>query len=123
MAVLQNKIDFALVFTVKNANPNGDPLNGNIPRLTLDGHGEISDVCLKRKIRNIIILLIIVALAFAGWTYYKKNKSTIGSLRIRLGVMFVASVRCSLSREEMRKVFLLESEVLLPSSLRSVLTL
>nr|MBP3282530.1 type I-C CRISPR-associated protein Cas7/Csd2 [Treponema sp.] len=52
MAVLQNKIDFALVFTVKNANPNGDPLNGNIPRLTLDGHGEVSDVCLKRKIRN-----------------------------------------------------------------------
>ena len=52
MAVLQKKIDFALVFTVKNANPNGDPLNGNIPRLTLDGHGELSDVCLKRKIRN-----------------------------------------------------------------------
>ena len=52
MAVLQNKIDFALIFSVKNANPNGDPLNGNIPRLTLDGHGELSDVCLKRKIRN-----------------------------------------------------------------------
>lgn len=52
MAVLENKIDFALVFSVKNANPNGDPLNGNIPRLTLDGHGELSDVCLKRKIRN-----------------------------------------------------------------------
>lgn len=49
---LQNKIDFALVFSVKNANPNGDPLNGNVPRMTLDGHGEISDVCLKRKIRN-----------------------------------------------------------------------
>ena len=52
MAALQNKIDFALVFSVKNANPNGDPLNGNIPRMTLDGHGELSDVCLKRKIRN-----------------------------------------------------------------------
>lgn len=52
MATLQNKIDFALVFTVKNANPNGDPLNGNIPRMTLDGRGELSDVCLKRKIRN-----------------------------------------------------------------------
>lgn len=52
MSVLENKIDFALVFSVKNANPNGDPLNGNIPRLTLDGYGEISDVCLKRKIRN-----------------------------------------------------------------------
>lgn len=52
MAVLQNKIDFALVFTVKNANPNGDPLNGNMPRTNMDGYGEVSDVCLKRKIRN-----------------------------------------------------------------------
>ena len=37
---------------VKNANPNGDPLNGNRPRETYDGYGEISDVCIKRKIRN-----------------------------------------------------------------------
>ncbi|WP_066646407.1 type I-C CRISPR-associated protein Cas7/Csd2 [Christensenella timonensis] len=52
MAVLQNKIDFALIFTVKNANPNGDPLGGNRPRTNSDGLGEVSDVCLKRKIRN-----------------------------------------------------------------------
>jgi CRISPR-associated protein Csd2 len=52
MAVLEKKIDFALVFTVKNANPNGDPLSGNMPRTTLDGAGELSDVCLKRKIRD-----------------------------------------------------------------------
>ena len=52
MATLNNKIDFALVFTVRNANPNGDPLGGNRPRTTSDGHGEVSDVCLKRKIRN-----------------------------------------------------------------------
>lgn len=52
MATLNNKIDFALVFTVRNANPNGDPLGGNRPRTTYDGHGEVSDVCLKRKIRN-----------------------------------------------------------------------
>lgn len=52
MAVIEKKIDFALVFSVKNANPNGDPLNGNIPRVTLDGYGELSDVCIKRKIRN-----------------------------------------------------------------------
>ena len=52
MATLQNKIDFALIFTVKNANPNGDPLGGNRPRTTSDGLGEVSDVCLKRKIRN-----------------------------------------------------------------------
>ena len=52
MKMLQNKIDFALVFEVKNANPKGDPLGGNRPRTTSDGLGEVSDVCLKRKIRN-----------------------------------------------------------------------
>ena len=52
MEILQNKIDFALVIAVHHANPNGDPLNGNRPRETYEGYGEISDVCLKRKIRN-----------------------------------------------------------------------
>ena len=52
MAVLQNKIDFSVILTAKNANPNGDPLNGNRPRENYDGFGEISDVCIKRKIRN-----------------------------------------------------------------------
>ena len=47
-----NKIDFAVLVMVTNANPNGDPLNGNRPRETYDGFGEISDVCIKRKIRN-----------------------------------------------------------------------
>lgn len=49
---LSKKIDFAVVLSVKNANPNGDPLNSNRPRVNYDGTGEISDVCLKRKIRN-----------------------------------------------------------------------
>lgn len=52
MKSLQEKIDFAVVFAVSHANPNGDPLTGNRPRETYDGYGEISDVCLKRKIRN-----------------------------------------------------------------------
>lgn len=52
MSILQNKIDFAVIFTANNANPNGDPLGGNRPRTTSDGLGEVSDVCLKRKIRN-----------------------------------------------------------------------
>ncbi|HOT76364.1 MAG TPA: type I-C CRISPR-associated protein Cas7/Csd2 [Candidatus Wallbacteria bacterium] len=52
MSTLKNKIDFAVVINVKNANPNGDPLNGNRPRTNYDGLGEISDVCIKRKIRN-----------------------------------------------------------------------
>lgn len=49
---LTNKIDFAVIFAVKNANPNGDPLNGNRPRTTYEGLGEMSDVCIKRKIRD-----------------------------------------------------------------------
>lgn len=49
---LEHKIDFAVILSVKNANPNGDPLNGNRPRVDYEGFGEISDVCLKRKIRN-----------------------------------------------------------------------
>lgn len=49
---LTKKIDFAVVFRVVNANPNGDPLNGNRPRTTYEGTGEVSDVCIKRKIRN-----------------------------------------------------------------------
>lgn len=52
MSSLSKKIDFAMIFSVKNANPNGDPLNGNRPRTDYDGYGEISDVCLKRKIRD-----------------------------------------------------------------------
>lgn len=50
--ILKNKIDFAVVFSVRKANPNGDPLNGNRPRVNYEGFGEVSDVCLKRKIRN-----------------------------------------------------------------------
>lgn len=52
MSSLQNKIDFVVLVKVTNANPNGDPLNGNRPRTTYTGQGEISDVCIKRKIRN-----------------------------------------------------------------------
>ncbi|MCO7175047.1 type I-C CRISPR-associated protein Cas7/Csd2 [Sporolactobacillus kofuensis] len=52
MPVLDHKIDFAVLLTVMKANPNGDPLNGNRPRQNYDGYGEISDVAIKRKIRN-----------------------------------------------------------------------
>jgi len=52
MTSLQHKIDFALILSVRNANPNGNPLDGNRPRVTYDGIGEISDVCLKRKLRD-----------------------------------------------------------------------
>jgi len=52
MAVLTKKIDFIGFITVERSNPNGDPLNGNQPRTDYGSYGEISDVCLKRKLRN-----------------------------------------------------------------------
>ena len=52
MSNLKGKIDFTLFVSATNANPNGDPLNGNRPRTNLDGYGEISAECIKRKIRN-----------------------------------------------------------------------
>ena len=52
MNPLQHKIDFAVILTVDHANPNGDPLNGNRPRVDYDGFGEITDVCIKRKLRD-----------------------------------------------------------------------
>lgn len=52
MNALTNKIDFVALVSVSMANSNGDPMNGNRPRTDYDGFGEISDVCIKRKIRN-----------------------------------------------------------------------
>lgn len=52
MAKLNNKIDFVALIAVDRANANGDPLNGNRPRTDYNGFGEMSDVCIKRKIRN-----------------------------------------------------------------------
>lgn len=49
---LSKKIDFAVIFAVRHANPNGNPLDGNRPRITDEGLGEVSDVCIKRKVRD-----------------------------------------------------------------------
>lgn len=52
MSKLSNKIDFVALAAVNCANANGDPLNGNRPRTDYNGFGEMSDVCIKRKLRN-----------------------------------------------------------------------
>lgn len=50
--MIENKIDFMVTIEVREANANGDPLSGNMPRTDAKGHGLISDVAIKRKIRN-----------------------------------------------------------------------
>lgn len=54
---LTNRYDFVILFDVENGNPNGDPDAGNAPRVDAEsGYGYITDVCLKRKIRNYVEL-------------------------------------------------------------------
>ena len=55
--ILKKRYDFVLLFDVKDGNPNGDPDAGNLPRLDAEtGNGLVTDVCLKRKVRNFIQL-------------------------------------------------------------------
>jgi CRISPR-associated protein Csd2 len=55
---IQNRYDFVLLFDVKDGNPNGDPDAGNLPRIDAEtGRGLVTDVCIKRKIRNYVGLL------------------------------------------------------------------
>lgn len=52
---IKNRYDFVMVFDVKDGNPNGDPDAGNLPRIDPEtGHGLVTDVCIKRKVRNYI---------------------------------------------------------------------
>ncbi|MEJ1297008.1 MAG: type I-C CRISPR-associated protein Cas7/Csd2 [Candidatus Sedimenticola sp. (ex Thyasira tokunagai)] len=52
---MQNRYDFIYLFDVKDGNPNGDPDAGNLPRVDAEtGHGLVTDVCLKRKVRNFV---------------------------------------------------------------------
>lgn len=54
---IKNRYDFALVFDVQDGNPNGDPDAGNLPRVDAEtGCGLVTDVCLKRKVRNYVML-------------------------------------------------------------------
>jgi CRISPR-associated protein Csd2 len=58
MNTIQNRYDFVLFFDVKDGNPNGDPDAGNLPRIDPEtGNGLVTDVCIKRKVRNYMSLL------------------------------------------------------------------
>ena len=55
---ISNRYDFVLLFDVKDGNPNGDPDAGNLPRIDAEtGRGLVTDVCLKRKVRNFVGLV------------------------------------------------------------------
>ena len=75
MAKLEKRYDFVLYFDVKDGNPNGDPDAGNLPRIDAEtGNGIVTDVCLKRKIRNYVQ---IVKGAEAGYAIFVKEKAVL----------------------------------------------
>lgn len=74
--IIQNRYDFVLLFDVKDGNPNGDPDAGNLPRVDPEtGHGLVTDVCLKRKIRNYVGL---VKDSAPPYDIYVKEKAVLG---------------------------------------------
>ena len=73
---LKNRYDFMLLFDVKDGNPNGDPDAGNLPRVdTETGEGLVTDVCLKRKVRNYVQL---TKSTEAGLSIFVKSKEISG---------------------------------------------
>lgn len=72
-----NRYDFVYVFDVKDANPNGDPDAGNLPRIDPEtGHGLVTDVCLKRKVRNYVEL---TRNGKEGFRIYFKEKAVLNA--------------------------------------------
>lgn len=78
MTGIVNKYDFVLFFDVQDGNPNGDPDAGNLPRTDPEtGHGLVTDVCLKRKVRNFVLLAKGGAI---GWDIFVKEKAVLNLL-------------------------------------------
>lgn len=78
MKELKNRIDFAYIFDVKDGNPNGDPDAGNLPRVDAEtGMGLVTDVCLKRKVRNYVQVLKECA---DGYDIFIKEKAVLNTL-------------------------------------------
>lgn len=77
MEAIRNRYEFVVLFDVENGNPNGDPDAGNMPRTDVEtGYGIVTDVCLKRKIRNYVET---VKEGDPGYRIYIKNKVPLNS--------------------------------------------
>ena len=78
MSEIKNRYEFELLFDVQDGNPNGDPDLGNQPRMDLEtGYGLVTDVCLKRKVRNYVAL---THGEKAGYDIFVKEKAVLNTL-------------------------------------------
>ena len=98
---IENRYDFVIFFDVKDGNPNGDPDAGNLPRVDPEtGHGLVTDVCLKRKVRNYIQLAKNCA---APFDIYVKEKAVLGRAHVKafkdLGIELGEESKALISKE------------------------
>src|SRR5208337_1950546 len=98
---INNRYDFVMLFDVKDGNPNGDPDAGNMPRVDPEtGNGLVTDVCLKRKVRNYVQLA-----REPGTRYdiYVKEKAVLGRAHVQafkeLGIQLGEQVSVPISKE------------------------
>ncbi|MBM4135460.1 MAG: type I-C CRISPR-associated protein Cas7/Csd2 [Nitrospira sp.] len=99
--IINNRYDFVLFFDVKDGNPNGDPDAGNLPRVDPEtGHGLVTDVCLKRKVRNYVALDKNYAPKF---DIYVKEKAVLGRAHVQafkdLNIQLGEESRQNISKE------------------------
>ena len=99
--VISNRYDFVLFFDVKDGNPNGDPDAGNLPRVDPEtGHGLVTDVCLKRKVRNYVQLSNGDK---NGYDIYVKEKAVLGRAHVQafkdLGIQLGEESRKQIAKE------------------------
>jgi CRISPR-associated protein Csd2 len=120
MNTINNRYDFVLLFDVKDGNPNGDPDAGNLPRVDPEtGNGLVTDVCLKRKVRNYVQLASNTD-GFKdkkGYDIYVKEKAVLGRAHVKafneLGIQLGEESRVQISKE----VYALLEEIELPAGL------
>jgi CRISPR-associated protein Csd2 len=99
--VIQNRYDFVYLFDVKDGNPNGDPDAGNLPRVDPEtGNGLVTDVCLKRKVRNYVQLS---KECDKGYDIYIKEKAVLGRAHVQafkdVGIQLGEEVRIPITKE------------------------
>lgn len=112
---IKNRYDFVLVFDVQDGNPNGDPDAGNLPRIDAEtGCGLVTDVCLKRKVRNFVQL---AKKAERPFDIYIKEKAVLGEAHVKtfreLGINIGEESRKPLTSELFDEL----SEFILPEGL------
>ena len=99
--IIKNRYDFVLLFDVKDGNPNGDPDAGNLPRVDPEtSHGLVTDVCLKRKVRNYVQL---AKSCVTGFDIYVKEKAVLGRAHVaafkELGIQLGEELNAPISKE------------------------